>query len=103
MVKNINQDDIEAGIKRKGFRRSNTDHRKYILYFNGKKEGASTHLSHGKNEDIGAGLLKLMAKELGISTQEFLDLVSCSLSAEDYLAKQKANLATKKTKILKHG
>lgn len=103
MVKNINQDDIEAGIKKKGFRRSNTDHRKFILYVNGKKEAASTHLSHGKNEDIGAGLLKLMAMELGISTPEFIDLISCSLSAEDYLEKQKANLSTKKMKILKHG
>jgi hypothetical protein len=46
---------------RKGFCRSHTDHRYFILYVNGKKE-AATFLSHGKNQEIGAPLLHAMAR-----------------------------------------
>lgn len=34
----LKQDEIEAGIKRKGFSRSNQDHRYFILYINGKRK-----------------------------------------------------------------
>jgi predicted transcriptional regulator len=43
-----------------------------------------------------------MAKELGITTSEFIDLVNCPLSTEDYLAKKKDRLATA-LRILKRG
>jgi hypothetical protein len=67
-----------------------------------KKKEAATFLSHGKNQDIGASLLGAMAKELGINTSEFIDLVRCPLSTEDYLARKKDRLADA-LRILKHG
>lgn len=97
----LKQDEIEAGIKRKGFSQSNRDHRYYILYINGKKEGA-TFLSHGKNQDIGPSLLNAMAKELGISTEDFIDFVKCPLTTADYLRKKKERL-TEGLRILKRG
>lgn len=97
----LKQDEIEAGIKRKEFSRSNQDHRYFILYINGKKEGA-TFLSHGKNQDIGPSLLKIMAKELGISTEDFIDFIKCPLTTEDYLEKKKGRLA-EGLRILKRG
>ena len=101
MVAVLSQNEVEAGLGRKGFKRSNTDHRYYILYINEKRE-AATFLSHGKNQDIGAPLLGAMAKELGITAGEFIDLVKCPLSTEDYLAKKKDRLATA-LRILKRG
>ena len=37
MASALSQDEIEAGLARKGFCRSHTDHRYFILYVNGKK------------------------------------------------------------------
>ena len=88
----LNQDDIEAGLERKGFQESNNKHRYYHLYVNGKKE-AGTYLRHGKNQEIGSKLLGLMAKELGLSVKDFVDLVKCPLSTEEYLGKRKDRTA----------
>ena len=101
MVAVLSQDEVEAGLRRKGFKRSNTDHRYYTLYVNEKRE-AATFLSHGKNQDIGAPLLTAMAKELGINASDFIDLVKCPLSTEDYLDKKKDRLATA-LRLLKRG
>jgi hypothetical protein len=64
---------------------SHSDHRYFILYVDGKKE-AATFLSHGTNQDVGAPLLHAMAKKLGLTTYEFVDLVKCPLSTEEILA-----------------
>jgi hypothetical protein len=92
MASALSQDEIEAGLGRKGFCRSHSDHRYFILYVDGKKE-AATFLSHGKNQDVGAQLLHAMAKELGLTTYEFVDLVKCPLSTEEFLAAKKERLA----------
>lgn len=91
MVASLSQEEIEAGLVRKGFCRSHTDHRYFILYVNGMKE-AATFLSHGKNQDIGAPLLHAMAKELGLAIREFVDLVKCPLSTEEFLEAKKERL-----------
>ncbi len=101
MTSVLSQNEVEAGLRRKGFKKSNTDHRYYILYITEMRE-AATFLSHGKNQDIGAHLLSAIAKELGITASEFIDLVKCPLSTEDYLAKKKEHLAGA-LRILKHG
>jgi len=101
MVSALSQDEIESGLVKKGFRRSHTDHRYFIQYVEGKKE-AATFLSHGKNQDIGSPLLNAMAKELGLSTNDFIDLVKCPLSIEDLLAAKKDRLANS-MRILRRG
>jgi hypothetical protein len=101
MAAALSQDEIEAGLGRKGFCCSHTDHRYFILYIDGKKE-AATFLSHGKNQDVGAPLLHAMAKELGLGTNEFVDLVKCPLSVEDFMAAKKQRL-TSGLRILRRG
>ncbi|RQW77281.1 MAG: hypothetical protein EHM14_14740 [Methanothrix sp.] len=101
MAHSLSQDEIEASLSKKGFNRSHTDHRYFILYINGKKE-AATFLSHGKNQDIGAPLINAMARELGLATKEFVDLVKCPLSVEELLAIKKERLANS-LKILRRG
>jgi hypothetical protein len=101
MTTALKQDEVEAGIKRKGFSQNNRDHRYYVLYVNGKKEG-TTFLSHGKNQDIGPSLLNAMTKELGVSAEDFIDFVKCPLTTEDYLRKRKERLA-EGLRILRRG
>ena len=101
MASALSQDEIEAGLERKGFLRSNRDHRYFILYVDGKKEG-TTFLSHGKNKDVGASLLNAMAKELGLNKKDFVDLIRCPLSTENYLAIKKERLAGE-LRILRRG
>ena len=101
MASSLSQDEIEAGLGRKGFCRSHSDHRYFILYIDGKKE-AATFLSHGKNQDVGAPLLHAMAKELGLTTYEFVDLVKCPLSTEEFIAAKKERLASG-LRILRRG
>ena len=99
MVTALSQDEIESGLVKKGFRRSHTDHRYFILYVNAKKE-AATFLSHGKNQDIGSPLLNAHAKELGLTTRDFIDLEKCPFSTKELLAAKKDRLA-KSMHILK--
>lgn len=101
MASALSQDEIEAGLGKKGFSRSYRDHKYFILYVNGKKE-AATFLSHGKNQDVGAPLLSAMAKELGLTARDFVDLVKCPLSTEDFLAAKKERLASG-LRILRRG
>jgi hypothetical protein len=101
MVASLSQDEIESGLMRKGFRRSHNDHRYFILYVDGKKE-AATFLSHGKNQDIGSPLLNAMARELGLASRDFIDLVKCPLSTEELLAAKRERLASS-MRILRRG
>jgi hypothetical protein len=78
--------DIESALEKKGFRRSDTDHA-WFVYFtdDGKKTTARTKTSHGASgTSIGSPLLGMMAKQCGLATGEFLDLVDCPLTRESY-------------------
>ncbi len=61
------------------------DHR-YFIYrtVGGQKARASTHTSHGKGFDIDDHLLAQMARQCGLTKKQFLDLLDCPLSRQDY-------------------
>jgi hypothetical protein len=90
-----------GGPGRKGFLPQPHGSQIFYLYVDGKKE-AATFLCHGKNLDVGAPFLHAMAKELGLATKEFVDLVKCPLSTEDFLAAKKQRLASG-LRILRRG
>jgi hypothetical protein len=98
---NFKRDEVESGLKRKGFEPSDNDHSYFTLYIEGKKE-ASTHISLGDNFDVRADEIGFMAKQLGISNQDFRDLVNCPLSTEGYIIKRKEYL-NNSLRILKKG
>lgn len=79
--------DVESGLERKGFVRSKpgADHN-YFVYLSlaGKKARASTKTSHGRAFDIDDGLLSQMARQCGLTKKQFLELLDCPLSREDY-------------------
>jgi hypothetical protein len=79
--------DVEAGLKRKGFRLDERHHH-YFLYWtkDGKKSPIRTKTSHGGGRDLGDTLVRLMAQQCKLTKAEFEQLVDCALSREAYEA-----------------
>jgi hypothetical protein len=84
--------EVEAGLKRKGFiiDSKKKGHRHYVLWVNGKKEGA-TSLSHNSPE-ISDDLLSWMAGEIGLTAIQFVEFVKCTLVIEEYLRIRQSEL-----------
>ncbi len=76
---------ISSSLKKKGF--AEVDYRadrKYYLILNGKKVGIHTFVSHGTKE-YGECLIGEMKKQLRLSKKEFIDLIDCPMTKEDYI------------------
>jgi hypothetical protein len=71
-------------LKKKGFVQSNGDHKYYELFHEGKMI-LHTKVSHN-GQDINDYLIGQMKNQCMIEKKEFLDLINCPLSKEDYLA-----------------
>lgn len=81
------QRNVEASLLRKGFRQRENDHSYFVYYrADGRKSRFSTKTSHGKRE-IDDSLLRMMAQQVGLTNGDFLDLVDCPLSREEYEAR----------------
>lgn len=82
--------DIKTSLCKKGFVEDNNNHKKLNFLLDGKKTRMRTQYSHGKNE-VGEPLISMMARQIGLTKKQFIDLVSCSLSEEEYclLVKEK--------------
>ena len=78
--------NVAAGLLGKGFVVREGDHHFYSLVVGGKKTGIFTKVSHGEKE-IHDVLLGQMAKQARLVKKDFLDLVDCPLSADEYLKK----------------
>jgi len=79
--------DIRSALVSKGFKVE--DDRKHIHFVyvdkNGRTTTARTMLSHGSSgDDIGDNLLSRMAHQVLLGRQDFLDLVDCPLSRDQY-------------------
>ena len=84
--------DVEAAVKKKGFRVDEGDHYWFFYWTTGGlKTTIRTKTSHGSTKDLGDGLLKEMARQLRISKGQFLDLVDCPLTREQYEADLEGN------------
>lgn len=79
--------DVEAGLTNKGFRLKGGDHHYYVFWTEGgKKSTAKTKTSHGSMRDISDDLLAKMAKQCGVTKANFLKLVDCPLTRQEYEA-----------------
>src|SRR5579871_2178995 len=74
---------VGNGLQRKGFTSRQGDHTYFHFCVNGKKTKIYTKISHGENE-IGDRLLGMMARQLRLSKRDFLELVDCPLSLDEY-------------------
>jgi len=78
---------VESGLQKKGFIIETGRDHKYFFYHskNGKKTKVHTKISHGtKYKTIGDNLLALMSKQCGLSKSDFIDLIDCPLSRDEY-------------------
>lgn len=76
--------EVSSSLKKKGFIQSESDHTYFVLYVNNKKTSIRTKMSHGKDE-VDDYLLNMMSLQVKLEKREFIDLVNCPLSAQDYL------------------
>jgi len=81
------RNSVESSLQKKGFViEINRDHR-YFFYHskNGKKTKVHTKISHSpKYKTISDNLLALMSKQCGLSKSDFIDLIDCPLSRDEY-------------------
>lgn len=78
--------DVEAGLKNKGFQEAQGDHR-YFTYWTmeGKKTAIFTKTSHGSRpRSLDDSLLGQMARQVHLSKSQFLDLIDCPLTRDNY-------------------
>lgn len=75
---------VEKALTAKGFRRREGDHH-YFIFFSGegKKSLAKTKTSHS-HRTLSDILLALMARQCHLTKGEFLNLVDCPLSQDEY-------------------
>lgn len=75
---------VAAALKKKGFLEDTSGNHVYYWYwFNDRKTTIRTCISHGEDE-IDKWLICKMARQLFLSKDDFVELVSCSLDADAY-------------------
>ena len=79
---------VERGLLRKGFRLTDTHHRRFVYHtLDGEEpQPVTTIMSHGADRDISDQLLAKMARQLFLTRRQFDDLIDCRLSQADYEA-----------------
>ena len=77
---------IDAALRKKGFVRSvDSDHVVYRLFSIHGELLARTKISHGMmGSSINVHLISVMARQLHLTKNQFLELIECSLDEEGY-------------------
>lgn len=76
---------VETALGKKGFEVGQGDHHWFFYRTkDGMKTTVRTKTSHGSTKDLGDGLLGEMARQLKVGKPQFLELIDCTLSREDY-------------------
>ena len=80
--------DVEKGLKKKGFVKSNKAHKTFrYVAENGEETAVVTHCSHGPvGRELTDGLLSSMAAQCQLTNSQFHELISCTLNVKQYEA-----------------
>ena len=84
----IEREKIRKGLKEKGFVEvsKKKDHDFYYLYVEGKKRSIFTKLSRGSGfRDYSDGLVRDVYRQIGLSKEDFLRYLDCSLTLDRYI------------------
>lgn len=85
----LKTDKIKTSLCKKGFQENKHKDHIYFYYFvDGKKSAVYTKISHGVNE-IDDALVGLMARQTKLKKSDFIKLIECTLSKEEYYDKVK--------------
>ena len=76
---------ILNALLKKGFIQDQTHHTMLWFTYDGRKTPMHTWFSHGQRK-ADDSLIRLIAKELGLTRKELLEFVGCTLSEDDYAA-----------------
>lgn len=75
---------VKQSLAKKGFEEESSDHYYFVLCENGKKTRVYTKTSRN-NQDIDDPLISLMSQQLHLTKRQFMDLINCPLSKEEYI------------------
>lgn len=81
---------VKNSLSKKGFVWEPGDHNFYVLHVDGVRTHIRTKVSHC-GRDINDYLIDKMKKQVCLSKNDFLDLINCPLSKEQYIEKMKIN------------
>ena len=82
---NVKRSNIFANLERKGFKKKKKTNHDAMVYKN-KKIFAMVIVSRGTDyKEISGDLLALMARQAQLSVADFVALVDCSMSKEQYI------------------
>lgn len=78
--------DVISALEYKGFNITERSHHFFVYRtFSGKLTDVHTMISHGSSyKSLGDELLSKMAKQCRLAKKDFLDLINCPLSREQY-------------------
>jgi len=81
--------EVEAALLRKGFRQVEGDHHRFIYWSTDeKKTPVKTKTSHGGGyKTLQDGLLGDMARQCCLTKKDFLNLIDCPLTRDEYEAR----------------
>lgn len=83
----LERTDVVASLLKKGFEEGPGDHDYLKLIVGGRYTGIYTKVSRGsKYRTLGDALVGQMARQVKLKKAEFVDLVGCAISGEQYLA-----------------
>ncbi len=78
---------VTRGLLRKGFRLTESRHRRFRYYkLNGERTRVVTLTSHGSDRDLDDRLLARMSRQLHLTRRQFDDLIDCRLAQADFEA-----------------
>ncbi len=85
----FNEKDVIKSLNKKGFElnkkgRHKKKHKFYNFKYQNKITNVNTHFSHDSQE-INDYLIGKMAHQLNLNKDQFIDLIKCPLSEEDYI------------------
>lgn len=73
----------KKALLKKGFHLEEGDHHFFVYYNNGKKTPIHTKISHSSDE-LSDNLLAIMARQLHLPKNQFLELIDCTMSGDEY-------------------
>ena len=83
---------IMEGLLRKGFIQKNRHHKIYkYISRTGIESKISTMIGHGSKHDISHDIISKMADQCFLTKREFLNLIKCPLSRDEYETKMVAS------------